>query len=65
MHIIGCLIDQRDLYRPLIFVLIFLCKTCKKTFSENRATPFFGLHTPKETVLRSMAMGANKDSAAL
>ena len=28
------------------------CKTCKKTFSENRGTPFFGLHTPKETVLR-------------
>jgi transposase-like protein len=26
------------------------CKTCKKTFSENRGTPFFGLHTPKETV---------------
>jgi hypothetical protein len=55
------------------------CKTCKKTFSENRGTPFFGLHTPKETVLRAMAMlvekgsirgtaramGANKDSVAL
>ncbi len=55
------------------------CKTCKKTFSENRGTPFFGLHTPKKTVLRSMAMlvekgsirgtaramGADKDSAAL
>jgi hypothetical protein len=55
------------------------CKTCKKTFSENRGTTFFGLHTPKETVLRSMAMlvekgsirgtaramGANKDSVAL
>jgi transposase-like protein len=54
------------------------CKTCKKTFSENRDTPFFGLHTPKETV-RSMAMlvekgsirgtaramGADKDSVAL
>jgi transposase-like protein len=55
------------------------CKTCKKIFSENRGTPFFGLHKPKEMVLRSMAMlvekgsirgtaramGANKDSVAL
>lgn len=38
------------------------CKTCKKTFSENRGTPFFGLHTPKETVLRSMAMLVEKGS---
>ena len=55
------------------------CKTCKKTFSENRGTTFFGLHTPKETILRSMAvlvekgsirgtaraMGVDKDSVAL
>ena len=54
------------------------CKTCKKTFSENRGTPFFGLHTPKKTVLRAMAvlvkrgsirgtardMGIDKDSVA-
>jgi len=38
------------------------CKTCKKTFSENRGTPFFGLHTPKETILRSMAMLVEKGS---
>ena len=54
------------------------CKTCKKTFSENRGTPFFGLHTSKETVFRAMAvlvvngsmrrtaraMGVDKDSVA-
>lgn len=38
------------------------CKTCKRTFSENSGTPFFGLHTPKETVLRSMAMLVEKGS---
>ena len=38
------------------------CKTCNKTFSENRGTPFFGLHTPKETVLRALAMLVEKGS---
>ena len=36
------------------------CKTYNKTFSENRGTPFFGLHTPKETVLRALAMLVEK-----
>ena len=30
--------------------------------SENRGTPFFGLHTPKETVLRALAMLVEKGS---
>ena len=38
------------------------CKTCNKTFSENRGTPFFGLHTPKETVLQALAMLVEKGS---
>ena len=38
------------------------CKACNKTFSENRGTPFFGLHTPKETVLRALAMLVEKGS---
>jgi len=41
---------------------LLICKTCKKSFSENRGTPFFGLHTPKETVLRAMAVLVEKGS---
>ena len=36
--------------------------TYKKIFSENRGTPFSGLHTPMETVLLSMAMLVEKGS---
>jgi hypothetical protein len=35
------------------------CKTCEKSFSENRGTPFFNLRTPKEDVV-----GALKGAAA-
>ena len=38
------------------------CKICGKSFSENRGTPFFGLHTSKETFLRAMAMLVKKGS---
>jgi len=38
------------------------CKTCNKTFSENRGTPFFGLHTPKGKVLKSLAMLVERGS---
>ena len=30
------------------------CKTCGKPFSENRNTPFFNLHTPKEEVVDAL-----------
>jgi DNA-binding protein len=30
------------------------CKTCGRTFSENRGTPFFKLRTPKEKVLQAL-----------
>jgi hypothetical protein len=39
---------------------LLVCKTCKKCFSENRGTPFFRLHTPKEKVLQALAMLAEK-----
>ncbi len=32
------------------------CKTCKHCFSETRGTMFFGLNTPREEVLRTLAM---------
>lgn len=32
------------------------CRTCGKTFSETRETPFFRLQSPKERVLRALAM---------
>jgi transposase-like protein len=30
------------------------CKTCGKSFSENRGTPFFNLRTPKEEVVGAL-----------
>ena len=30
------------------------CKTCGKSFSENRGTPFFNLRTPKEEVVNAL-----------
>lgn len=30
------------------------CKTCRKSFSENRGTPFFGLRTPKGEVVEAL-----------
>lgn len=31
---------------------LFKCKSCKKTFSERKGTPFFGFHLPEETIFR-------------
>lgn len=36
------------------------CKTCKCCFSETRGTIFFGLDTPQEEVLRTLAMVPEK-----
>ncbi len=30
------------------------CKSCSKSFSENRGTPFFNLRTPKEEVVGAL-----------
>ena len=35
---------------------IYLCRACRKTFSETRGTFFFGLHTPREKVLMALSM---------
>ena len=33
-------------------VALLRCRTCKRTFSENRGTPFFGLRLPYEKLYR-------------
>jgi hypothetical protein len=33
---------------------LLICKTCGKTFSENRNTMFFRLRTPKEKVIQAL-----------
>ncbi len=38
------------------------CRTCKHCFSETRDTAFFFLHTPKDEVLRVLAMLPEKGS---
>jgi len=38
------------------------CRTCGHCFSETRGTAFFGLHAPKEEVLRVLAMLPEKGS---
>jgi transposase-like protein len=38
------------------------CKTCGHCFSENRGTIFFNLVTPREEVLRTLAMIPEKGS---
>ena len=38
------------------------CKTCKHCLSETRGTVFFGLDTPEEEVLRTLAMIPEKGS---
>jgi len=36
--------------------VLFKCKICKHCFSETKGTPFFGLNTPAEEVVRTLAM---------
>lgn len=35
---------------------LLLCKTCGHCFSETRGTPFFGLKTPIDEVVRALAL---------
>ena len=42
--------------------VLLRCKTCGHCFSENRGTPFFSLNTPKEEVLRTLALLPEKGS---
>ena len=41
---------------------LFKCKTCRHCFSETRGTVFFGLKTPKEEILRTLAIIPEKGS---
>ena len=38
--------------------VLYLCRECRGTFSENRGTFFFGLQTPREKVLTALKMVA-------
>ena len=38
------------------------CKTCNRCFSETRGTIFFGLDTPDEEILKTLAMMPEKGS---
>ncbi|MDP2788818.1 MAG: hypothetical protein Q8O46_02065 [bacterium] len=41
---------------------LFKCSTCGHCFSETHGTPFFELKTPREEVLRTLAMFPEKGS---
>ena len=41
---------------------LFRSKTCGHCFSESRGTPFFGLNTPTDEVLRTLALLPEKGS---
>ena len=38
------------------------CKTCGKSFSENRGTPFFNLRTPKEEMVGALKVLVERGS---
>ncbi|MFX0090502.1 MAG: hypothetical protein ACFFBD_01970 [Candidatus Hodarchaeota archaeon] len=42
--------------------MLLTCKTCGKMFSETRGTVFFGLRTPRDEVLRTLALLPEKGS---
>ncbi len=41
---------------------LFKCTTCRHCFSETHGTPFFELKTPREEVIRTLAMFPEKGS---
>ena len=51
----GCQLERHAYYGPDRKAL-YLCRGCRKTFSETRGTFFFGLQTPREKVLNALAM---------
>ncbi len=42
--------------------ILLKCKTCHHSFSETRGTMFFGLDTPQDEVLRTLALIPEKGS---
>ena len=51
---------ERHAYYGAERKVIYLCRACRKTFSETRETFFFGLQTPREKVLRALSMIAEQ-----
>ena len=42
----------------------YQCKSCGATFTETKGTPFYGCHTPAETILECLALLAERNSLA-
>jgi len=55
-------IIPKERYGKHKHILLLKCKTCGHCFSENRGTVFFQLKTPKEKVLRTIALFPEKGS---
>ncbi len=51
---------ERHAYYGLDQKVIYLCRACRKTFSETRGTFFFGLRTPRQKILTALAMIAEQ-----
>jgi transposase-like protein len=47
---------ERHAYYGADRKVLYLCRGCRKTFSETRGTFFFGLRTPREKVLTALSM---------
>lgn len=50
----GNLVPKEQIGKNGIWML--RCRTCGKAYSENHGTPFFQLNTPKDEVLRTLAL---------
>jgi len=42
----------------------YQCKRCGATFTETKGTPFYGCHTPTETILECLALLAERNRLA-
>ena len=47
---------ERHAYYDADRRVLYLCRECRQTFSENRGTFFFGLQTPREKILTALKM---------
>ena len=51
----GCQLDRHSYYGESRTIQ-YLCRACGKTFSETKGTFFYRLRTPREQVLKALAM---------
>jgi transposase-like protein len=49
---------ERHIYCGADRRVLYLCRECRQTFSENQGTFFSGLQTPRKTVLTALTMVA-------